>query len=150
MCVFKHTAYNFYLSVYLFIFLDGIPRPKPEISIPTSVAYGKDVTLKCSAIGAVKLTWYKSKRNGTRNDWQLMDAVEADQTFHPRTGLRETKRFLVIKKFNVSDSGVYICDLYRYYVNWRAHKETYVGIKGMYIARMVNSLWLSCVQLRNS
>ncbi|CAB4006860.1 vascular endothelial growth factor receptor 2-like, partial [Paramuricea clavata] len=108
----------------------GKPRPKPDISIQTSVAYGKDVTLKCSAIGTVKLTWYKSKRNGTRNDWQLMNAGEADHTFHRRTGLRETKRFLVIKKFNVSDNGVYICDLYRYYVNWRAHKEKYVGIKG--------------------
>ncbi|CAB4017098.1 vascular endothelial growth factor receptor 2-like [Paramuricea clavata] len=59
-----------------------------------------------------------------------MNAGKADHTFHFRTGLRETKRFLVIKKFNVSDNGMYICDLYRYYVNWRAHKEKYVGIKG--------------------
>jgi hypothetical protein len=119
----------FYLSIYVFIFLDGIPRPTPEI-LTTSIAYGKDVKLKCFAIGRVKLTWYKSKVNGTRDDWQpVMNSEESRFVFEKH--FRKTVRSLVIKKFNVSDNGVYICDLYRYYVKWEAHTEKYVGIKGM-------------------
>ena len=113
------------------ILLGGIPKPKPHISLETAVAYGKDVTLKCSAIGYVGLTWYKKKRNGTRNDWELINTKDSTINTNIRNAKKETVRFLVIENFNVSDNGVYICDLYRRSVNWRARDEKYVGIKGM-------------------
>jgi hypothetical protein len=53
---------------------------------------------------------------------------------------RQTVRSLVIKKFNVSDNGLYICDLYRKSVKWGTHEEKYVGIKGMYLVSDIYSL----------
>lgn len=99
------------------------------------VAYGIDVLLECSAFGSsFVLTWYKGKQNGTRNDWQEIVSKKEDTIFDPYTGKRESKQTLLIKKFNVSNNGVYRCHLRRYYVKWTAHVEKYVGIKGIYLS----------------
>ena len=121
------------------IFLDGEPRPIPKISVKSKVAYGKDVTLQCSASGSsLELTWYKRKENGTKNDWQLMKSVKQRTSFNIHTGKRESKQTLVIKKFNVSDNGVYICHLRRNYVKWTKYDEMYVGIRGIYLPLALN------------
>ena len=121
------------------IFLDGEPRPIPKISVKSEVAYGKDVTLECSASGSsLELTWYKRKQNGTKNDWKLMKSVKQKTSTNSYTGKRESKRTLVIEKFNVSDNGVYICHLRRNYVKWTAQVEKYVGIRGIYLPLALN------------
>ena len=53
--------------------------------------------------------------------------------------IKETKRSLIIKEFNVSDNGVYRCVLERKAVNWKAFAERYVGIGGMYF-KLVSSV----------
>ena len=60
-----------------------------------------------------------------------MNATKPDKYYG--FGKVHTKRVLVIKNFNVSDNGLYICELYRHSVKWRAVDEKYVGIKGMYL-----------------
>ncbi|XP_028403702.1 hemicentin-1-like [Dendronephthya gigantea] len=105
---------------------DGPPKPKPKISVVDNVvAYGKEVKLQCSAFGPVDLAWYKSE-NGTVKKWRKINTEESVTS--NMGSLKETKRLLIIKKFNFSDNGVYRCELERKAVNWKAFADKKVDI----------------------